>query len=470
MLRIYNTLTKKKEIFKPRHGKRVDLFVCGPTAYDFAHVGHARTYIAFDIVVRYLRAQGYTVRYVQNITDIDDKIIARAKERDIKPQNLARDIEQTYHEDMKSLGIESVTKYARATDYIPEIVSQVQRLIVNGHAYLIPDDGYYFDLKKFRAYGKLSGRTATGAEDAISRIDESVGKRNKGDFCLWKFSKPGEPSWRAALGDGRPGWHIEDTAITEALLGAQYDIHGGARDLIFPHHEAEIAQMESISGKSPLVRYWMHTGFLNVDAKKMSKPLGNFITIHDFLAKHPPETLRMIVASAHYRSPLDYTERVAAQAEEQLRRLREFAARIMNFESRIKNGEKDKKNTIVKKLQETQEGFYKEIDDNFNTPKALAALMTFIRHANPFIEKGAISKKTVEAIIEFLQSVDAVFGFKLFRGDSKQIPDKVQKLVERREQARKQKNWAESDRLRTEIHALGYTVDDTPQGSRAKKV
>ena len=204
MLRIYSTLAKKKEVFKPRHSKRVDLFVCGPTVYDLAHIGHARTYIAFDIIVRYLRAQGYEVRYVQNITDIDDKIIVRARERGIAPQQLTHDIELTYRQDMERLGIESVTTYARATDYIPEIVSQVRRLLEKGCAYCIPGDGYYFDLKKFRAYGKLSGRTAIGAEDALSRIDESVGKRNKGDFCLWKFSKEGEPSWDTKIGSGRP--------------------------------------------------------------------------------------------------------------------------------------------------------------------------------------------------------------------------------------------------------------------------
>ena len=467
MLRIYSTLAKKKEVFKPRHSKRVDLFVCGPTVYDLAHIGHARTYIAFDIIVRYLRAQGYEVRYVQNITDIDDKIIVRARERGIAPQQLTHDIELTYRQDMERLGIESVTTYARATDYIPEIVSQVRRLLEKGCAYCIPGDGYYFDLKKFRAYGKLSGRTAIGAEDALSRIDESVGKRNKGDFCLWKFSKIGEPSWRAAIGEGRPGWHIEDTAITESLLGAQYDIHGGARDLVFPHHEAEIAQMESISGLSPLARYWMHTGFLTVDGKKMSKSLGNFVTIHDFLAKRSPETLRMLVASAHYRSPLDYSEKIAEQADEQLRRLREFAAKILHVESESKNSEKQ--DVVGNKLKEAEKTFHKEMADDFNTPKALAVLMTLARTINPYIEKNAVPKKTGEAVIAFLRSVDAIFGFGLLKNTEERIPDTTQKLLALREQARKEKKWAESDRLRKEIKKLGYAVDDTPQGPRIRK-
>jgi len=301
MLKIYNTLSRKKEIFSPLRqvrgkpkGKKVNLFVCGPTVYDFPHIGHARTYVVFDAFVKFLRQKGFKVFYLQNITDIDDKIIDRAKEKKITPKKLALLFEKEYLKDMKSLKVDSVTKYARATDYIKEIISQVKRLLDKSFAYQAKD-GIYYDISKFKNYGKLARRTILQAEDGVCRIDQAKGKRNRGDFCLWKLSKNGEPKWESPFGWGRPGWHIEDTAICEKHFGFQYDIHGGARDLIFPHHEAEIAQMEALSDKSPMVKHWIHTGFLTVSDKKMSKSLGNFITIRDFQKKYPYRVLRLFV-------------------------------------------------------------------------------------------------------------------------------------------------------------------------------
>ena len=332
-LKLFNTLSRKKEIFKPIKDKKVHMFVCGPTVYDFMHIGHAKTYIQFDVIVKYLRFRGYNVFYLQNITDLDDKIIKRAKEEKIDPLELAHKFERYYHEDEKKLGINSITKYARATDHIRQIVKQTKTLIKKDYAYKV-SDGYYFDIKKFKDYGKLSKRTVLSAEDAVSRIDEGIEKKNKGDFCLWKFSKPNEPSWDTELGKGRPGWHIEDTAITETYFGPQYDIHGGARDLIFPHHEAEIAQMESASGKKPLVRYWLHTGFLNVGGQKMSKSLGNFITVGDALEKYNAKTLRFFYIGSHYRSPINFTEKALEKAKNGLERLNDFV-------KHIKTGKKD---------------------------------------------------------------------------------------------------------------------------------
>jgi cysteinyl-tRNA synthetase len=268
-MKLYDTLSKRKKTFKPLNDKRVNLFVCGPTVYDYSHIGHARTYIAFDAFAKYLRFLSYNVRYIQNITDIDDKIIERADKLEQTPRQLAQNFETEYYRDMEKLGVDSVDKYARATDYIPQIINQTERLFTGGFAYEIKDDGVYFDISKFKNYGKLSGRTVESAEDATSRIDQSINKKNKGDFALWKLSKSDEPSWDSPWGKGRPGWHIEDTAITESEFGPQYDIHGGARDLIFPHHEAEITQIESVSKKSPLVNYWMHTGFLTINGQKM---------------------------------------------------------------------------------------------------------------------------------------------------------------------------------------------------------
>ena len=267
---LYNTASRKKEEFIPRQEKKVNFFVCGPTVYDYPHLGHAKAYIQFDFIVRYLRYREYDVNYVQNITDIDDKIIKRSQEKGVSWDKLAREFEMIFLEDMAALHNTSVTKYARATNYIDQIVKQVKVLLDKGFAYRI-SDGIYYEVSKFIEYGKLSGRTELQEEDSVSRIDENKEKRGWNDFCLWKISKEGEPTWETEIGKGRPGWHIEDTAITETLFGSQYDIHGGAVDLIFPHHEAEIAQMEAASGKKPLVRYWLHVGFLNIDSKKCQR-------------------------------------------------------------------------------------------------------------------------------------------------------------------------------------------------------
>src|SRR3989344_4861436 len=318
-LEVYNTLTRKKEEFVPIKGKKVNLFVCGPTSYDYSHIGHAKTYTQFDFIVKYLRYKKFKIFYLQNITDIDDKIISW--------KELSTKFEKTFYEDMKNLHINSVNKYARATDYIKEIISQAKRLVKKGYAYKL-EDGYYFNLSKFKEYGKLSGRNYEEAEDATTRIDENINKKNKGDFCLWKFSKENEPSWKSSLGNGRPGWHIEDTAITEKFFGSNYDVHGGARDLIFPHHEAEIAQMESISGKKPLVKYWLHTGFLNVKGQKMSKSLGNFFTIRDILKKYSANTLRFLFIQTHYRSAIDFSENSLESAKNSLERLNDFMLKV----------------------------------------------------------------------------------------------------------------------------------------------
>ncbi|PJE66556.1 cysteine--tRNA ligase, partial [Candidatus Shapirobacteria bacterium CG10_big_fil_rev_8_21_14_0_10_36_6] len=322
-MKIYSTLTKTVEEFVPINGMNVNLFVCGPTVYDYPHLGHAKTYIQFDFVVRYLRWRGYDVTYLQNITDIDDKIINRANENGFKWNELSRKFEEIYIEDMKSLGNTSVNKYARATDYISQIVKQVQTLIDKGFAYKTTD-GIYFEVAKFKDYGKLSKRTEVKENDSLSRIDEDKEKRGWNDFCLWKNYKEGEPFWETELGKGRPGWHIEDTAITETEFGPQYDIHGGAVDLIFPHHEAEISQMEAVSGKVPLVKYWMHTGFLNINSEKMSKSKENFTTIREALKQYDFRVIRYLFLNTHYRSEIDFSEPTLIQAQNSVEKLNIF--------------------------------------------------------------------------------------------------------------------------------------------------
>ena len=363
-LKLHNTLTGKLDDFHPIEMGRVRMFVCGPTVYDYSHIGHAKTYTQFDVVAKTLRYLGLDLTYVVNITDIDDKIIKRAAERGVEPKDLALEFERAYLEDMKALGINSVDKYARAHDYIEEIISQVERLIEKGFAYKI-SDGYYFDTKKFEYYGKLSRRDSLKPGDSISRIDENPEKRNPGDFCLWKFKKDDEPSWPSSLGVGRPGWHIEDTAITEKEFGPQYDIHGGAMDLIFPHHEAEIAQMESISGAKPLVQYWLHTGFLNIKSEKMSKSLGNFLTIREVLEKGiSPMALRYYFLTAHYRTPMDFSWEGLEAAANAYKKLHDLRFKINDL-------------GIINEGYKKQ--FKEKLENDLNTPQALAVVWTMLK-------------------------------------------------------------------------------------------
>lgn len=455
---LYNTLTKTKdELVKPAAGD-LKLFVCGPTVYDTIHIGNARTYVVFDNFVRYLRARGFPVYYLQNITDVEDRIIDRARVVGESSRTLARRFERLYHAAEQSLGIASVTHYARATDHIVEIVRQVETLIAQGHAYKIEDDGYYFDLSTFPTYGKLAGRTVAQAEDSVSRVDNSTAKRNVGDFCLWKLASPQadayEPSWETSLGLGRPGWHIEDTAITEHFFGPQYDIHGGGVDIKFPHHEAEIAQQESASGKSPLARFWMHAGTLLVEGKKMSKSLGNFIMLSDFLTTHSANVFRYIVASHHYRSPLDYNPSLATQAESSLRTIATFLAKL---ELIMKAKKHESKKTID--LSGLEHDFFSALDDDFNTPGALAEIFTLLNtHQKSIFTIAPEDARAVHAtIIRLLDLLGIVFS-------REKIPVAVQTLLRKRATARTKNNFLASDELRRQIEAKGYMIEDTSVG------
>lgn len=471
-MKLFDTLSGKKKLFKARHPKRVDLFVCGPTVYDAAHIGHARTYIVFDSFVKYLRHQKFDVRYVQNITDVDDKIIARANEQNVPWRKLAQAWKRSYRADMKALGITAVTKYARATTHIPQIISQIQTLLRRGYAYRA-QDGVYYDVKKFKEYGKLSHRTVQQAEDAVSRIDESISKRNKGDFALWKLSKPEEPRWKSPWGWGRPGWHIEDTAITEHIFGAQYDVHGGARDLIFPHHEAEIAQMEAASGKNPLVRFWMHTGFLTVGGEKMSKSLKNFITIQELLAKHNACDFRLFALLRHYRSPISYEEKYLEEAYVLRMRMEEFARRLISGEpvgiAKVRLWQTSPKSDFGKHLGEYEKIFRQKLADDFNTPEAFATLFELVNAGNKALDANALMLADAKKIVSFLQDVNRVFGIlESSAFHAQKFPVAIQKLVAEREKMRKQRRWEEADKLRGEIAALGYEVEDAPLGPRIK--
>jgi cysteinyl-tRNA synthetase len=465
-IKIFNTLTGKKDLFRPRKGKNVNMFVCGPTVYDYSHIGHARTYIAFDCFVKYLKQIGYKVFYLQNITDLDDKIIARARERGVSPKDLALAFEKEHLKAMKTLGVTSVSKYARATSYIKEITNQIERLEKKGFAYKLEGDGMYFDISKFKNYGKLAGRTVLDAEDSVSRIDYSKDKRNRGDFCIWKFKQQDEePSWKAPFGEGRPGWHIEDTAITERFFGAQYDIHGGARDLIFPHHEAEVSLMESISGKSPLARYWMHGGFLTVEGQKMGKSLGNFITLPDILNRCPVNYLRFFVAKNLWRSPVDYSESVMVEVKSAVNKVEEFLRKLRAQKVKAKNSHTTK--NLIKNLKTN---FYSELADDFNTPKAFAVLFDFIKEANRLLSEGNVSKAECAEIYKFFEDVNKIFGFIDFKKVNKVIPSKIKKLAQDREKFRQNKEWDKADHVRKEIEKQGYTVEDTSTGPAVRQI
>ncbi len=447
VFKIYNTLANKKEEFKSSK-KKINAFCCGITSYNHAHIGHAKSYTQFDLIIKYLKYKKFNIFYLQNITDLDDKIIKSAKEEKTDWKTLARRYEKSYLEDMKILGNDSVDKYARATDYIPQIVSQVKRLIKKGYVYEI-NDGFYYNVKKFKDYGKLSGRTIVQAEDGVSRIDENKEKKNKADFCVWKFSKPGEPIWQVEDFKGRPGWHIEDTAITEKELGEQYDLHAGAVDLIFPHHEAEISLMESISGKKPFVKHWTHMAFLNMKKEKMSKSKGNFITIKKALEKWDPKTLRCFFLSNHYRTPLEYSEETINHAKNSLERLQDFVSHLQ------KSKEKDN----LKLIEKTKKDFFTAMDNDLDTPKAFAILFNFVREVN----KSGGSKKSLELIKE----IDSIFNILDF--SKKSLDQEIKKLIDEREKARKDKDFNKADKIRDNLKKKGIILEDTNQGVKWKK-
>lgn len=475
-MELYNTLSRTKEPLIIPTDRPFRLFVCGPTVYDAMHLGHARTYLVFDAFARFLRSMGTTVEYLQNITDIDDKIITRARETNVTPRILTRRYERLYHRDEARLGITSVTTYARATDYIPQIVRQVTDLLHKGYAYEVPGEGVYFDISRFSRYGALAGRTVSQAEDALSRIDESIHKRNKGDFVLWKFlpNAPavspaprnrmkllhGEPAWETTLGWGRPGWHIEDTAITEHHFGPSYDLHGGAIDLMFPHHEAEIAQQESASGITPLARTWMHTGFLLVQGKKMSKSLHNFITVDSFLADHPASLLRLLVFMHHYRSPLDYTDTLVAQTQQAHETLYEFLAKLQF----VAHSHAPRNNTALLSLQHHDHSFIAALRDDFNTPGALAALFLCITAHQTILWN--LSRHDAQKLHDFFISKLACLGITL---TIPAIPQSIHTLLTRREKSRASQQFTKADDLRKKLEGLGYKVEDTPLGQFIRK-
>ncbi|MDN5300838.1 MAG: cysteinyl-tRNA synthetase [Thermoanaerobacteraceae bacterium] len=466
MIKIFNTLSRKKEEFAPLSGNKVNIYTCGPTVYDFFHVGNARVFITFDMVRNYLKFRGYDVKFVQNFTDIDDKMIKRANEEGITVRELGDRFIKEYFTDADALGIKRADVHPRATEHIGDIIDIIKILEDKGYAYEVDGDVYY-EARKFRDYGKLSHQNPDELE-AGARIEPGEKKKDPMDFALWKAKKPGEPAWESPWGEGRPGWHIECSVMAMKYLGETIDIHGGGPDLIFPHHENEIAQSEAATGK-PFAKYFMHVGYLNINNQKMSKSLGNFFTVRDILKKYDPEVLRFFMLSSHYRSPINFSEDFMQQARSALERLYNALYTMEHLEKTAVDKEPTAgEEQYLKIQQQNKEKFIEAMDDDFNTADAIAALFDMVREFNVNINENS-SRKVITKTIELLLELGKVLGFfgKFKQGEL--LDEEIQRKIEERQQARKARNFALADKIRDELKEKGIILEDTPAGVRWKR-
>ena len=463
-MRIYNSQTRRKETFVPLVEGKVGIYACGPTVYNYFHIGNARPFITFDILRRYLEYKGYEVTYVQNLTDIDDKMINRANEEGITIEALADRFIEAYYQDAQALGIRPATIHPRATGHIPQMLDIISRLLEKNRAYVSQGDVYY-RVSAFEPYGRLSGQNMEELEEGASeRLNVETAKEDPRDFVLWKAQKPGEPAWDSPWGKGRPGWHIECSAMSMAYLGETIDIHCGGKDLLFPHHENEIAQSEGATGK-PYVRYWMHNGFINIDNEKMSKSAGNFFTVRDILEKHDPESVRMFMLSAHYRSPINFSPDQIAQAQASLSRL--YTARDqLRFSAEKGDKALQIDAAYAELVKQHAQRFDAAMDDDLNTADALGALFELVKDANVHLTLTP-SAADAQMTLDTLLALTGVLGLLAKKTDD--ISEEVRALADRRAQARKDRDWKLSDTLRDEIIALGYILEDTKDGQKIRK-
>lgn len=465
-MQIYNSQTRKKEEFVPIEPGKVGIYACGPTVYNYFHVGNARPFIVFDVLRRYLEHRGYQVTFVQNFTDIDDKMIRRANEEGITVKELGDRFIKEYYQDAAALGIRKATVHPRATEHIGDIIRLVKTLQDKGYAYEVNGD-VYFDTQKDAGYGKLSGQNLDDLE-AGARVGVDEGKRHPADFALWKAQKPGEPACKSPWGVGRPGWHIECSAMSMKYLGETFDIHCGGKDLLFPHHENEVAQSECATGK-PFAHYWMHNGFINIDNEKMSKSAGNFFTVRDILKEYEAEDVRMFMLSAQYRSPINFSREMIAQAHASLQRL--YTARD-NMAFLLRHApERDmtaEEQALLGRVQEAVARFDGAMDDDLNTADAMGALFDIVKDANVTLNAQS-SRAAVRGTLDTLQALADVLGL-LEKEYSEKLPEDIQAMVSQRAQARKEKDWKKSDMLRDAIKAAGYSIEDTPQGQKVAKL
>lgn len=464
---VYNDLSRKKEELTPQTPGHYKIYVCGPTVYDYFHLGNARPFIVYDTLRRYLEYQGFSVDYVQNFTDIDDKVINRANDEGISCKELADRMIKEYFVDADGLNIRRATHHPRATECIPEILDMVQTLYDKGYAYVL-DDGVYFDTGKFADYGKLSHRDLEEMETQ-ARVQSNNAKRHPSDFVVWKFKKEGEPAWPSPWGEGRPGWHIECSAMNKKYLGDTVDIHGGGQDLIFPHHENEIAQSEAANGK-PFVRYWMHNGFINVDNVKMAKSLGNFFRVRDLVQYYPYEVLRFFMLQAHYRMPINFTKELLDAAQNGWQRIKNFASNL----AFLLETEEAEEGLTAQDVQEiclqARKSFEAGMDDDLNTADAFAAIFGLVREVNSLLAGHKLKKEAIQLVQTTLLDLLEVLGLNPYTGAEETIPQDILGLAKERQAAKAARDYAKADSLRAQIQAQGWKLEDTAEGPKLSKL
>ena len=462
-MKVFNTMTRHKEELIPVTPGQVRIYSCGPTVYNYFHIGNARPFIIFDTLRRYLQWRGMDVTYVQNFTDIDDKMINRANEEGVTVRELADRFIAEYYKDADALGVQRADVAPRATEHIPEIIALIEKLIANGHAYESEGD-VYFSVPSLPGYGKLCGQNLEELESG-ARVDVTEVKRDPLDFALWKAQKPGEPAWESPWGMGRPGWHIECSAMSMKYLGETFDIHCGGVDLTFPHHENEIAQSEGATGK-PFARYWMHNGHINVNNQKMSKSLGNFFTVRDIAKEFDLMAVRLFMLGAHYRSPINFSRELIEQATSALARIRN-AHELLTRVQQADEPQTPQQAELLEQLPAFRQRFIDAMDDDLNTADALGAIFELVREANAAFAGGG-SAQAAKEVLALLDELLGVMGIDPV-GKHEQIPQEILDMAQQRVQARAEKNWAEADRLRDAIVAAGYILEDTKQGPVIKR-
>ena len=471
-MKLYNTLTRYKEEFKTIEPNKVKMYACGPTVYNYFHLGNARPFVTFDTLRRYLEYRGYEVTFVQNFTDIDDKMINRANEEGITVEQLADRFIKEYYVDADGLNIERQSAQPRATHSIKAIIGLIKAMEDKGFTYVIEGDGVYYDVSKKEDYGKLSHYkldelVAGGGERKASY----EGKKNPGDFALWKFKKEGEPAWGSPWGEGRPGWHIECSAMIKQYLGDTIDIHGGGQDLIFPHHENEIAQSEAANG-CPLANFWVHNAFVNIDGEKMSKSLGNFFTIRDIVKKYPYNVIRFFILLGHYRSPINFSDELLAAAQTSLGRISNCVSQIKFALENGAQAHSDDSETSAKlrdAVKAAEESFISHMDDDLNSADAITDIFNLVTEANKAIAADDASASALKLAGDKIVELTGVLGVTLDE-EKEEIPAEVLELAAKRTEAKKAKDFAEADKIRDQITALGYSIKDTPKGPQLEKI
>ena len=462
-MQIYNTMTRKKEELVTLVPGEVSMYVCGPTVYNFFHIGNARPFVVFDTLRRYLEYRGYKVKFIQNFTDIDDKLIRKANEEGITVPEVAERYIKEYYTDADALSVERATCNPRATEHIPQIIALVETLIEKGHAYPAENGDVYFSVRSFPGYGKLSGQSIEDLESG-ARIDPTDVKKDPLDFALWKGAKPGEPAWDCPWGKGRPGWHIECSAMSMELLGPTFDIHAGGQDLVFPHHENEIAQSEAATGK-PFARYWMHNGYINVNNQKMSKSLGNFLLVREIGKEFDLEAVRLFLLGAHYRNPVNFSRDLVEQSNAGLIRIRTARERL----AEAKEGPATEADAaFIASLEEYKGKFCEAMDDDLNTADAIGVLFDYARAVNTFVSEPR-SREALDKAAVLFDDITRVLGI-LQHNKEEEFPAEALALLEERAIVRKAKDWARADAIRDELKAMGFAVEDSKDGAKLKRI